>query len=53
MRSIILEIALDIEHYSKLKLLHCLENNKSEDGYSIVKDFMVNQGQNKQVIEKE
>ena len=52
MRSIILEIALDIEHYSKLKLLHCLENNKSEDGYSIVKDFMVNQGQNRQVIEK-
>lgn len=52
LRSIILEIALDIEHYSKLKLLHCLENNKSEDGYSIVKDFMVNQGQNKQVIEK-
>ncbi len=52
LRSIILEIALDIEHYSKLKLLHCLENNKSEDGYSIVKDFMVNQGQNRQVIEK-
>ena len=32
LRGIILEIALDIEHYSKLKLLHRLENDEAEDG---------------------
>lgn len=52
MRGIILEIALDIEHYSKLKLLHRLENDEAEDGYSIVNDFMISLGQNRQVLEK-
>lgn len=52
MRGIILEIALDIEHYSKLKLLHRLENGEAEDGYSIVNDFMISLGQNRQVLEK-
>ena len=52
LRGIILEIALDIEHYSKLKLLHRLENDEAEDGYSIVNDFMISLGQNRQVLEK-
>lgn len=39
LRNIILEISLDIEHYSKLKLLSKLEKHQNEDGYTIVKDF--------------
>ena len=52
LRGIILEIALDIEHYSKLKLLHRLENKNSEDGYSIVDDFMNSLGDKKSILEQ-
>ncbi|MBB5183802.1 Abi family protein [Catenisphaera adipataccumulans] len=52
LRNIILEIALDIEHYSKLKLLHELENRSDEDGYTIVKDFLNSLGDEKNNLEK-
>ncbi|MBQ0066043.1 MAG: Abi family protein [Firmicutes bacterium] len=40
LRILVLEMALNIEHYSKLKLLHTLENQDNEDGYSIIQDFI-------------
>ncbi|MCI6830514.1 MAG: Abi family protein [Clostridiales bacterium] len=39
LRYLLLEMALDIEHYAKLKLLHEIENS-TEDGYQIVADYM-------------
>lgn len=39
LRKIILEIALDIEHYSKVKLLQYINDNEQEDGYTIIQDF--------------
>ena len=52
LRNIILEIALDVEHYSKLKLLHELESRDNEDGYTIVEDFMDSLGNEKVNLEK-
>lgn len=52
LRNIILEIALDIEHYSKLKLLHKLENHINEDGYEIVKDYFQSLGTEKVNLER-
>ena len=39
-RKIILELALDVEHYLKVRLMNNLSNNPKEDGYNIVKQFL-------------
>ncbi len=39
-RKIILELALDVEHYLKVRLMNDLSNNSKEDGYNIVKLFL-------------
>lgn len=39
LRKIVLEMAIDIEHYLKVKLLRDISNNDAEDGYSIVQTF--------------
>lgn len=44
LRNIILEVSLDIEHYSKLSLLHELENRETGDGCLIVLDFFKSLG---------
>lgn len=38
LRYVIIQMALDIEHFAKVKLLQALENS-SEDGYKIVEDY--------------
>lgn len=39
-RYIAFQMALDIEHYLKVKLLHEIENNPTEDGYKIIQKFI-------------
>lgn len=39
-RKIILELALDVEHYLKVRLMNDLSNNPLEDGYHIVELFL-------------
>ncbi len=39
LRNIFLGLTIDIEHYSKMRLLNALEQN-GEDGYAIVRDFI-------------
>lgn len=36
----IIQMALDIEHHVKLKLLHEIENRTNENGYQIVTDYI-------------
>lgn len=38
-RMIIIEAALNIEHFAKVKLLKKITNTASEDGYSVVSDY--------------
>lgn len=40
LRYIIIQMALDIEHFLKVKLLNEIENNPEEDGYHIVQQFI-------------
>ena len=40
LRYTIIQMALDIEHYLKVKLLNEVENNALEDGYNIVQQFI-------------
>lgn len=40
LRKFIIKLCLDIEHHLKLKLVRDCCNNKHEDGYTIVKDFL-------------
>lgn len=39
LREILLDIALNIEHYAKVKLLQHINDNEKEDGYTIIQDF--------------
>jgi len=39
LRYILVQVAMDIEHYIKLEILHTLEST-TEDGYSICQDFI-------------
>ncbi|MBQ0135304.1 MAG: Abi family protein [Oscillospiraceae bacterium] len=41
LRTYLLKMAIDIEHSLKLKILEMIENCPSEDGYSIVSDFLL------------
>ncbi|MDR0917586.1 MAG: Abi family protein [Oscillospiraceae bacterium] len=38
LRYVLLHMALDVEHFAKIKLLHAIED-AGEDGYTIVEDF--------------
>lgn len=40
LREIILSMALDIEHFLKVRLLHDMSQNPDEDGYSSVEEFL-------------
>lgn len=40
LRYIIFQMALDIEHYMKVKLIREIENNPEEDGYKIIQKFL-------------
>ncbi len=40
LRNFLLKISLDIEHYIKVNLLAEIEDNKSEDGYKIVTEYI-------------
>lgn len=40
LRTLVLKMTLDIEHYLKVKLLRELAQNDNEDGYGIVKEFL-------------
>lgn len=39
-RYIAFQMALDVEHYSKVRLLNAIENNPNEDGYKIIQKFI-------------
>lgn len=39
-RIMIIEMALNIEHFSKVKLLKHITDNQNEDGYSITQDYI-------------
>lgn len=38
-RSVLLSMSLDIEHYEKVKIIDKVTTRENEDGYSIVKDY--------------
>jgi len=40
MRYLAFQMALDIEHYMKVRLLNAIENNPEEDGYKIIQKFI-------------
>ena len=40
LRYLIVRMALDIEHYLKVRLLHSIEENQQEDGYHLVREFV-------------
>lgn len=40
LRKIILDMTLDIEHFLKVKIMETISNDKNEDGYTIVNDFL-------------
>ncbi len=40
LRGTLLAMTLDLEHFQKVSLLHKLEENENEDGYTVVSDFM-------------
>lgn len=40
LRKFIIKMALDIEHFLKVKLLREFSNNKEEDGYNIISEFL-------------
>lgn len=40
LRTLIIKLSLNIEHYAKVKLLRSITEDNSEDGYSIVKDYL-------------
>lgn len=40
LREVLLAMTLELEHFQKVSLLHKLEQNEDEDGYSVVLDFM-------------
>lgn len=40
LRYIVVQMALDIEHYVKMHLLSIVENNMDEDGYTICADYI-------------
>lgn len=50
LRSMFLPMALDIEHYEKVKLMALISASQDEDGYSIVSDYRESLPRNKQVI---
>lgn len=39
-RSVFLQVSLDVEHLAKQKIKRMITDNEAEDGYSIVSDFM-------------
>lgn len=40
LRYLFLHLCLDVEHYTKISLLRTVDENDSEDGYSIVNDYI-------------
>ncbi len=48
LRAIIAKMALDIEHFAKVTLMDRITLDTSEDGYSIVTDFLSSQTQDQQ-----
>lgn len=40
LRSLVLKMSLNIEHFAKVKLLERITNDSSEDGYSIVENYL-------------
>ena len=40
LRYLFLHLCLDVEHYTKISLLRMVDNDSSEDGYAIVKDYV-------------
>lgn len=40
LREIVLNFTLDIEHFLKVHLLKNISDNKDEDGYAIVEEFL-------------
>lgn len=51
LRYILSHMALDIEHFLKVKLLKDIENNPKEDGYHIIQKFLA-KGDNLRILKK-
>ena len=41
LRHILLKMCLDVEHYIKVALIHAIENDPDENGYTIVSEFIL------------
>lgn len=52
LRYTLIHMCLDIEHFSKVRLMKVLEESDS-DGYDVVKSFMESQGNKRKIIEDE
>lgn len=54
LRYTFLHLCLDVEHYTKVSLLRIIDDNDSEDGYSIVSDYISSLDENQRnQLEKE
>ena len=49
LREIIVQMALNIEHFAKIKLMNLITDNPNEDGYTIVSDYINNLPENNRI----
>lgn len=49
LREIIVQMALNIEHFAKVKLMKLITDNPNEDGYTIVSDYINNLPENNRI----
>ena len=49
LREIIVQMALNIEHFAKVKLMKHITDNPNEDGYTIVSDYINNLPENNRI----
>jgi abortive infection bacteriophage resistance protein len=53
LRYVLLQLALDVEHFAKVRLLRCIEE-QHEDGYRIVSDYFASRDSNqRKVLQRE
>lgn len=52
LRTILMKMCIDVEHALKVSILHDIENNTQEDGYTIVEEFLRKYPEIKSMVER-